>query len=561
MQVFRRFRIALVIATIALLATFSEARAQPEKPRLAVLIAFDQLRGDYLTRWQELFEDGGFRRLQKEGAWFQNCNYPYAVTVTGAGHASLGTGAVPAKHGIIGNDWFDRRAGVPVYCVASERYQRVPPSEGKKKAMGVSPGRLLQPTLADALKDATGGKGKVVSLSTKDRSAVLMVGTRPDACYWFDNGQFVTSTFYRDQPHSWVSDYNQSRPGDRWFGTDWTKLRPTLDYARYSGPDDVAGEGTGQGQGRTFPHPMSAGDKTPGDRYYRALYSSPFGNDLILELAKRAVNAEGLGSRDVPDLLCLSFSNNDPVGHVWGPDSQEVLDVTLRSDLIVRDLLTFLDAKVGKGRYVLALSADHGVCPLPEVSRSQGKDALRISADALRKQASDFLTATFKDQRESWFAPMQPADEAIYPWAYLNRPMLRERGLDASAVEQALADWLKKQPGIQTAYTRTQLEKGIDKDDRIGQMVARSYHPDRAGDVAVIVKPYTLVTPYLTGTTHGTPHDYDTHVPLLVFGAGVRPGVKIEAVTPQAAVVILAAALGIKAPAGAEAPLPAGILK
>ncbi|TMQ30186.1 MAG: alkaline phosphatase family protein, partial [Planctomycetota bacterium] len=273
-------------------------------PRLAVLIVFDQMRGDYLKRWQKLYGTGGFRRLCTEGAWFTNCHYPYANTVTAAGHASIATGCSPAEHGIVGNDWYDRRTGEKVNCVADGRYERVPylparsglplmPGEELERT-NISPERLLAPTIGDALKAATHGAGRVVSLSLKERSAVLPAGRHPDACYWFDSGSglFVTSTYYRERLHPWLVDFNRSRLADRWFGLSWRRLRPDLNYALYSGPDDVPTEGLGIGQGRTFPHSLTVGKP----RYYQALTNSPFGNDLLLELARQAIDGEGLGN-------------------------------------------------------------------------------------------------------------------------------------------------------------------------------------------------------------------------------------------------------------------------
>ena len=382
-----RRAVAGILCLLILLPCAAAAEKPASPVRLAVLVVFDQMRGDYLQRWDELYGDDGFHRLERDGVWFQNCNYPYAGTVTGAGHASLATGTSGYKHGIIFNDWYDRKEGADVNCATHVRYQRVPAAPIKEPAVkgakvekprpGGTPERMLAPTLADALKAATGGKAKVVSLSMKDRSAALPGGQRPDACYWFDStdGNFVTSTYYRDAIHPWVADYNSTKPADAWFGKEWTRLRPNLDYEKYSGPDDVVGEDVGYGEGRTFPHPLDGGLKMPGQKYYNAVYTSPFGNDILLGLVKRAIDAEKLGKHDVPDLLCVSFSSNDSIGHNWGPDSQEVLDVTLRSDLIVKELLQVLDAKVGKGNYMLALSADHGVCPLPEVAAKQGKDA------------------------------------------------------------------------------------------------------------------------------------------------------------------------------------------
>jgi hypothetical protein len=529
--------------------------AEAPKPKLAVLLFFDQLRGDYLSRWDALFGEGGFRRLEKEGTWFQNCHYPYAYTVTAAGHASVATGCSPDRHGIVGNDWYDRAAGAPVYCVASDRYQRVPPAAAKK-AKGVSPDRLLAPTLADALKAATGGRA--LALSLKDRSAVLPGGKAPDGCYWFDTntGDFVTSTYYRDRLPAWALAFNRARRADRWRGGTWDRLLPDLDYERYSGPDDVEGESIGILQGRTFPHPMNGtGPLKLQAAYYGALYTSPFGNDLLLSFAERAVEAEQLGKHDEPDLLCLSFSSNDAVGHAWGPDSQEVLDTTLRTDRLLERLLSFLDARVGKGRYVVALTADHGICPLPEVAHARTGEGARLDPALLGKRAEEFLTRTFggKEGEGRW---VEWAEE---PWVYFNQALLKRRGVEPAKAEAALAGWLEKQPGIWKAYTRTELLAGVPAGDAMAQRARRSFRADRSGDVLVVVKPYHLVTSRLSGTTHGTPHPYDTHVPLLVSGPGVRHAVRRDPVTPQAAAVILARALGIDPPAKAEAAVPAGL--
>jgi hypothetical protein len=311
--------------------------------------------------------------------------------------------------------------------------------------------------------------------------------------------------------------------------------------------------------GRLFPHPLTGGLKEPGKKYYQALYTSPFGNELLLELVKRAIDAEALGTGGAPDLLCVSFSANDAVGHSWGPDSQEVLDVTLRADRILNELLAHLDNRVGPGRYVLAVTADHGVCPLPELSRARGKEALRLSPALLSRNAADFLDETYGegDGKGRWLETLE--DARACPWLYLNQRLLQARGLRPADVEDALAGWLRKQPSLQSVYTRTRLLQGLPADDAVGQAVLRSYHPDRCGDVVFVMKPYHVYWHWLTGTTHGTPHSYDKHVPLLVYGPGICAGVRQEAVTPQATTAILAHLLGIKPPSGAEAPVPEGL--
>jgi Type I phosphodiesterase / nucleotide pyrophosphatase len=563
--------LVLVSVSAAALGRSSDSKATRQPARLAVLVVFDQMRGDYLFRWESLFGEGGFRRIQHDGASFQNCHYPYAFTVTGAGHASLATGAAPRTHGIVGNDWYERSTGEEVNCAADAHYHTVPPQQAGREDSNDSgpgsgwPGRLLAPTLADALKKATDGKARVVSLSFKDRAAVLPGGQHPDACYWFETatGRFVTSTYYRDRVHPEVEAFNARRPADAWFGQPWVRLRPDLDYARYSGPDDAPGEASGVAQGVKFPHPMTGGQATPGHRYYDALFISPFGNDLLLDLALTTIDEEKLGQHDVPDLLCLSFSCNDYVGHSWGPDSQEVLDVTLRSDVVMRKLFDRLDQRVGRDRYVVAVSADHGICPLPEASRLRGFDARRVPPGELTVPAEQFLRDKFHAAPETLCLQRFKGGAVLKNESYyLNRSWLREAGLDVKEVESALADWLREQPAVASAWTATELSASDQPPSEVGKREWLSFNADRSGDVMVVLKPYYLFATGLNrGTTHGTPYPYDTHVPLLAYGPGIRPGVRPENVTPQTAAAILAHGLGIAPPDKCEAPVPEALFE
>jgi predicted AlkP superfamily pyrophosphatase or phosphodiesterase len=568
-----RLRVKWSFGCLVFLSALSAMRARagdvPPPVRLAVFVVFDQMRGDYPVRWQSLFGEGGFRRIQRDGASFVNCHYPYAFTVTGAGHASLATGASPRTHGVVANDWYEQSKREEVYCASDPHYRTVPPQADQGDAdsgPGAGwPGRLLAPTLADAIKKATDGKARVVSLSFKDRSAVLPGGQHPDACYWFEtsSGRFVTSTFYHDRVHPWVEAFNARKPADAWFGLPWLRLRPDLDYARYSGPDDAPGEASGVGQGVQFPHPMTGGLAKLGRRYYDALYISPFGNDLLLDLTLTAIDEERLGQHDTPDLLCVSFSCNDYVGHSWGPDSQEVLDTTLRSDLVMRKLLDRLDERVGHGRYAVAVSADHGVCPLPEQSRMHGLDARRVPPGELGVPAEKFLRERFHAAPEALcFQRFKGGVVLKNESYYLNRTWLRDARLDAREVQSALASWLRDQPAVASAWTAAELSASAPPPSEIGRREWLSFHPDRSGDVMVVLKPYYLFATGLNrGTTHGTPYPYDTHVPLLVYGPGIRPGVRAENVTPQAGVAILARALGIAPPEKSEAPVPDGLFE
>ncbi len=578
------FTLLVGAGLVAVAAPKRRVKTPPGTIKLVVMLVFDQFRGDYIARWHDLLGDDGFLRFEREGTWFDHCYYPYSCTITGPGHASLATGCSPERHGIVMNEWYDRAAADKVYCAGWDRYHNVlsvplpttptkksdatrkskavVPDDEKKpaKEKGGSPDRLLVSTFSDALKRATAGKAKVVALSLKDRSAILPGGHSPDCCYWFDDrtGTFCTSTYYRDRVHPWVAAFNRSRPAERWFGHEWVRMRDDIDYAAHSGPDDIDAEGLGvaKKQGRVFPHSMSFDLKNPSKDYFDAVETSPFGNDLLLDFAVTALSAEKLGEDAVPDFLSISFSSNDLIGHTFGPDSQEVLDVTLRSDALVRDLFRVLDRRIGRGRYAVAVSADHGVCPLPEVAIRQGIDARRVDPKVILADAPKYLRETLggdSDKASAWF------DKEMLPWVYLNYKAIKARGQDPAKVAGVLADWFRSRPEVIAAYTRQQLESPSATDDELLPLARKSYFADRCGDVLVVTKPYYFFSTSKTGTGHGTPHDYDRYVPLLVLGTGTPAGRCSEPVTPQAIVSALAQAAGVQPPSTAEAPIPAAI--
>ena len=534
--------VVLILAGAGLgLVLSAQPAVELRKPKLVVVLVFDQLRGDYLQKWQPLFVEGGFKRLCSEGAWYTNCHYPYAGTVTAPGHASLLTGCTPRDHGIIGNEWYDRKL--------RKRVSSVDDAPGKERNLG--PQRRRAPTLGDVLLGVS-KKSKMVGLSIKPRSAIFLSAVHAQICYWLSTmGLFETSLNYSDETHDWVNDFNASKKVQSYVDQPWDRLRPELDYVKYSGPDDVEFEGPGLKQGRTFPHP------TPS---LNAVINSPYGNDILFELAKKAIVAEKLGQRDVSDLLCLSFSSNDTVGHCYGPDSQEVLDITLRTDVMVKELLDFLDREVGKGNYAVAVSADHGVCPIPEVAKMQGKDAGYVPQAQFTTKAEAFLKEKFGVLEVPWIEPMEK--ETFESQIYVNPAAFEEnKKVTPIEVERALADWLGRQPGIQAAYPRSMLLGLESLKDPIAEMVRQSVIPESCGDVVAVLKPYYLVGMPIKdrkkdsaknyATTHGSPHPYDTHVPLLIMGQGVRPGIHEERVAPQAMAFILARMLQIEPPARA----------
>ncbi|MBX9681362.1 MAG: alkaline phosphatase family protein [Gemmataceae bacterium] len=532
---------------------FAEMRAPKGTPKLVVLAVFDQMKAEYLEKWDHLFCEGGFKRLKREGAWFANCHYPYAYTLTGPGHASIATGCSPNAHGIIANDWYDRRDG-DINCID--------PPTGERRGKG--PYRRKQESFADALVNHR-MRARVFSLSIKDRAAILLAALRSQLCVWLEpkRGNFVTSDYYGDgRLPRWLKAFNKDRlnGADRWFGKNWDRyLSDVTIYEKNAGPDDVPEEGFGFNQGRTFPHPFVPDEKLGLEGYYEATVCSPAAGDLLLDLALKAIDAEKIGQGATTDLLTLGFSQNDYVGHCWGPDSQEVLDVTLKSDALMKRLLDALDAKVGKGNYVVAVTADHGVCRIPELAAKQGKKAGRVQPELFTSKAEAFLNEKFvgKTGRLPWVERTKKANA----WVYLNQAVIKERKLDPATVEQALAEWLAKDPRVLAAYGKTQLASG--KLDELGEKVRLSYHPNGVGDVMVVLKPYHILSGPVTAkkidsfrTTHGMPHEYDTHVPFIVMGPGVVPGKHADAIAPQAMAATLSHLLRVPAPAGAAFSAP-----
>lgn len=560
----------LAVAGTAHYFVSREPAPEPELPtapgRLAVLVVFDQMRGDFADRWRGLLSPNGFERVRREGAWYSNCHYPYAVTTTGPGHASLLTGAAPDVHGIVNNNWVEK--GAAYYCAASARYELVPPipvlplepKEKPPERLAGNPDFLLAETVGDVLKAQVPG-AKVFGLSLKDRSAILTTGKRPDGAYWF-YGAFGTSTYYADRARPWVRAFNASKRADRWFGTNWTRLRDEAVYTQALGADTVPGEGKGVAQGGAFPHPTTGGRPRLSHKYYEAVANSPFGNDLLLDFAKTCITSERLGTRGTRDLLVISFSSNDLIQHTWGPDSHEALDVTLRSDLIVADLLAFLDEKIGKDRYMMAISADHGSCPLPEVARAQkvAPGAARVDTGELLKALNEHMSAKYPKSRgadgkaATWV-------QASFPWLAPSAAAVKASGRTTAQVAEEVARFLETQPNVARAFTRTEIEQPAAAGDHaLLAQVRKSYYAPRCGDVFVALQPYCVPSKKLDpGTTHGSPYAYDTHVPFWVIGDDVPALESDEPTTPQALARVFAKWLDVRPPKGASFPAPSAL--
>jgi predicted AlkP superfamily pyrophosphatase or phosphodiesterase len=537
---------------LVLLVLFSPAgapasrpqRALEERPRLVVLLVIDQFRQEYLLRFGPFFNDRGFRRLLTSGAVFSQCHYEQAPTVTAPGHATISTGATPSTHGIIANEWYDREAGEIVTSVSDPSRRVVGSASGRAS----SPHRLIGTTLGDELRLSTNFRSKVVALSYKDRSAILLGGKLAHLALWFDesSGSFVTSDYYVDALPEWVARFNATRPADRYFGARWEKAFSKA-VSALAASDDRPEETPLPGGGRTFPHLLTGGLAQPGPAFYTAFTFTPFANDVLLELAKRAIEGEQLGRDEFPDLLALSLSTNDLVGHFFGPYSQEVADLTVRTDQIVASLLAYLDSRFG-GTYVLALTADHGVAPLPEEAARAKLGGRRIDPAAVRQAIEEALSARFGEG--PWIEP-KALPLLSNGFVYLHREAINRKHLDPADVERAAGEAALKVSGLARYYTRTHLLAGRSGDDPVSRRVARSFHPARSPDVILVPEPFAFISSGRTGTTHGSPYSYDTHVPLILFGRGIASGIFSSACTPADLAPTLAAVLRIEVPANA----------
>lgn len=533
------------------LATFAQVTptAGAERPRLVVLIVVDQLRGDYLTRFGDLFGEGGFKRLASRGAWFTNAHFSYGATLTGPGHATVSTGRNPSSHGIVGNGWYGPDRKDSVYCVEDSGCPLVGAGQSGT-ASGRSPRLMVGPTLGDRLKEKLGNSAKVWSCGLKDRASILIAGHRADRAIWWSTqtGDFVSSSYYGATLPDWCRAMNKERYADSFFKAVWERALPKDAYTRCS-PDDVDYEAAGSsGIANTLPKTIGGKSKGPDRSYYNSLFGSPFGNDLVLEVARRMVVNESLGDDEITDLLCLILSSNDSVGHSFGPDSHEVLDMTVRTDRQLAAWLEFLDKRIGLDRCFIALTADHGVGPAAELTIRRGQGGGRISQIEILGELNRALRAAFAITNEE----VELIRAVEFPWIYVNLPVVKARGLEKSRVIEATARVVREHEGVEAAIIPSKIaampKQTVTPWERSAQ---QSYYTGRSGDVYVHVKRNWNASSMCA--THGTFHPYDTHVPLMLMGKGIRPGRYDMRVDPRDLAVTLCEILGLELP-----PKPAG---
>lgn len=544
-------RIALPFLLVMMMAGGDAGLAQ-DRPKLVVVLVVDQMRADYVERFDQLF-DRGFRRLTEQGTSFTDAHHEHAFTATAPGHATLVTGVFPSIHGIIGNEYWDRAAQHAVYAVEDTTVQLT----GVTRGRGRSPAPLLRTTVADWLREQS-PRSKTISVSGKDRVAVLMGGHQPTGAYWYHarTGRFVTSTYYLDRLPDWVEAFNAESTIVDYIRSGWHKILPEEAYA-LSREDDFPAED--DSTRAAFPHlftllpPDSAAAEAdtlprPAPEAYAELLRTPYLDMLTFALARRAVEAEALGADEAPDLLFIGASASDYIGHEYGPYSQETQDHYERLDGMIGQFLTFLDKQVGRDAYSVVMTADHGVAMLPEEAKRRGHVAQRVSTSDFEQDLVEGLTAGIEEAeiygtpKLSYIFPVGLAItfEDQIPQFPVTDDMLR-------TLRRIVADHLAKSPVIAQTLTYDELLDGSGRDKTSYELYKRSFHPDRAADI-VIEYPEYFVFPASLPTNHQTRYGYDSHVPLIV----VQPGRHANTVTRRVRSIdvapTLATLLGIRPP-------------
>lgn len=496
------------------------ASAYNAHPKLVVIIVIDQFRGDYLERYHDQFVDGGFRIFLERGAYFTDCNYDYANTRTAPGHATLFTGSYTSGHGIVSNEWWDPQKKKRVTSVEDGATKLVGMDSG---GPGASPHNLLSDTLGDELKLATGGKARVFAISLKDRAAVLPGGFSADGAYWIDpnSGAWITSTYYRADLPEWVRSFNSSHRAEKYWNREWK-------------------DADGNALGSTAPR--NGKDGKPAG-FYEVIGSTPFANEYQFEFAKELVLYEKLGAGPATDLLAISLSANDILGHQVGPDSPQMRSMALELDRQIADFIGFLGHQIGMANVWMALSADHGVAPLPEFAKTLRLPAANLDAKALREQINSLLSKKYEKKADYLL-------DLDYPLVWLNAEAFAGTlgGKDESVAEGDLGEAMK-QAGFAGYVTKSQLARGDIPPTEMGRRYAHSYSPE--GGFYVMGIPNEFQVGITKGTDHATPFSYDTHVPLAFYGLAFQTGIYRAHAEPVDLAVTLASLLGINAPAQA----------
>jgi predicted AlkP superfamily pyrophosphatase or phosphodiesterase len=538
-------------------STISSQNKTTQKPKLILQITVDQLRGDMPLSVYERFGEGGFRYFYEEGIVYQNAHHRHANTETVVGHATLATGADPADHGMIGNVWFDKELGHVVYNIEDPRYPLIGEGGGVDKDMeidptqkaatndGRSPSAMLVSTFSDELNIRYNGKSKIFGVSVKDRGAVTLAGHSGKA-FWFSKakGEFVTSTYYYDDYPKWVSEWNQQKHPSQYYNTAWNLMYDKSTYT-YGEDDDKPYETNMPGYGRVFPH--NFGDAS--NKYFTTyLTLSPVGDELTLKFAKELFVQENIGQDDITDFLAVSFSSTDYVGHIFGPNSLESEDNLLRLDKTLANLLSFVDQKVGLENTLVVLSADHGSAAVPGHLNEFGIDAQYFVLDSLKKADA------IKNIKDQLGISKEMISGYFHPYIYLNKEVIKENNLKTEEVARAVAKEVRNFAGIAYAVPSIDLIEGNVPDTRLYRQILKNFNSKRSGEIYLVFEPHWFINDFdglTVASTHGSPWRYDTHVPIIFAGNGIKHQIIYKQVETVDLALTLSKYLNVKAPSGA----------
>jgi predicted AlkP superfamily pyrophosphatase or phosphodiesterase len=538
LMLFRALPAALVTILLILTTVSAHAATPTPPPRLVVVVTLDQFPYDYIARYQHFYGKGGFRYLLEGGAVFADASYKHANTSTGPGHAVILSGTYARANGIVRNSWYDRALGRNVYCVEDRSVSLL-----GAKGEGRSPANFTGFTYGDMLRIGTAFKAKTVSISNKDRASILPGGKLATIALWQIDSAFVSSTYYMKGLPPWVKKFNASGMINGFFGKTWEHMLPPSAFALVD-KDDAPYEGFPAGQGRSFPHPI-VGDSASHitSSYYTSLLGSPYGAQVIAAIAREAVIGEQLGTRGVTDLLAVSFSSTDYVGHSYGPNSQEMLEMNVQMDRVLAGFFEFLDKQVGLAHCVIVLTADHGVSPIPSyVSENAGGRPIfqKVSVKAMKAQAETLLTHRFRrPQQGSWIENYSGGS------LYISSAACAEAGITTETAAGVVCDVFRNRPEVIATYTRGQI-LGMTGGTRLEQRYRNSFNDEHSGDAIIAYGPFWKEDPDEHGASHGDPIESDAHVPVILRGNGIRPGIYFTEASPVDIAPTLSALTGVE---------------
>ena len=542
-------RVCSIILSLFIFITSTAQSGTPgetlQRPKLVVGITIDQMRWDYLYRYYDRYAtNGGFKRMLNQGFSCENTLIPYAPTVTAPGHTCIFTGSVPAIHGIAGNFWWDNAEQRNVYCTEDKTVQTV----GSASNMGLqSPRNLLVTTICDELRLATNFQSKVIGIAIKDRGGILPAGHTANAAYWYDSqeGKWISSTYYMTDLPQWVKDLNAKKLVDKYYEKGWTTLYPINTYLQ-STADQKPYENKGVGTG--FPYEL----KKYIGKNYGVISSTPYGNSFTIEMAKAAIEEEKLGADAITDMLTVSFSSTDYIGHGYGPNSIEQEDDFYRLDKDLGDFLNYLDSKIGQGQYTVFLSADHGVAHVPAFMKENKMPSGNFNEGAVLEQLNQQLKDKFGEGKLA-------LDFSNYQLV-LNNILISEKKLKREEIVDVTIDFLSKQPTVARVFDLHHLEATA-LPAKIKEMIVNGYYPSRAGDIQIILKSNYIEAFLTTGTTHGMWYPYDAHIPLLWYGWGIKAGKTNRETYMTDIAPTLAALLHIQMPGGSIGKVISEVMK